>query len=348
MLRRLRPHRRRIADSRALPSLRTTLRMPAFRPAQTIARSAVALLLSLATPTSHAQQAATPDPLARMDSAIRRLDFQGSFVYLRGGKIEAMRIFHAGGKPERERLVGLNGTRTEIAREGGVVTCVSGNAPSKLFDTPGARLLPLLPDRRGGALAKDYSVSIGEEDRVAGYRARRIDIVPRDAYRYGYRLWLEDQSGLPLRSSIVDASNRILEEFMFITLDIGTRPRDSDLAPSTSAGVVDTAVEERIQPRWRVDDLPAGFALERTQRPLQGDDSSEHQIFTDGLASISIYVEPYGGAGVADRGVARGMVNIFTHEGGGWRIAAIGDVPRATLERMVGSMRPLSGALKQD
>jgi sigma-E factor negative regulatory protein RseB len=314
--------------------------MPAARSARIVARSFFALALAVALP-SHADQSATADPLARMYLAIRQLDFQGSFVYLRGGKAEAMRILNSGGSPERERLVGLNGARTEIAREGGVVTCVSGDAPSKLFDTPGARLLPLLPDLRGRSLATYYTVSTGDEERVAGYRARRIDIVPRDGYRYGYRLWLEDESGLPLRSSIVDASRRTLEEYMFVTLDIGTRPRDSDLMPSSNAGVADTVGETRVQPRWQVSDPPPGFVLTRTQRPAQGDENSEHQVYTDGLASISVYVEPHTGANVADRGLARGMLNIFTHDGGGWRVAAIGDVPRATLERMVGSMRPL-------
>jgi sigma-E factor negative regulatory protein RseB len=81
-----------------------------------------------------------------------------------------------------------------------------------------------------------------------------------------------------------------------------------------------------------------------THRPAQGDENSEHQLYTDGLANVSVYVEPYAGANVADRGLARGMLNIFTHEGGGWRITAIGDVPRSTLERMVGSMRRLAPA----
>ena len=296
-----------------------------------------------------ADDATKTDPLGRMYAAIRQLDFQGSFVYLRGGKVESLRIFHAGGTPERERLVGLTGARTEIAREGGVVTCLGDNAPSKLFDAPGARLLPLIPDLRASSLAALYSVSLGAEERVAGYMARRVDVVPRDGYRYGYRLWLEDESGLPLRSSIVDASRRTLEEYMFVTLDIGTRPRDRDLAPSASAAVVDAVDEKRIQPQWQVDDLPPGFVLTRAQKPAQGDDKSEQQLYTDGLANVSVYVEPHAGADGADRGLARGMLNIFTHEGGGWRVAAIGDVPRVTLERMVRSMRRIGGrALKPD
>lgn len=302
------------------------------------------LVLALTSAASLAQQPADADPLARMYLAIRKLDFQGSFVYLRGGKVEAMRIFHAGGSPERERLVGLNGARTEIAREGGIVTCVSGDAPSKLFDTPGVRLLPLLPDLRGGSAAQYYTVSSGDEERVAGYRARRVDIIPRDGYRYGYSLWIEEESGLPLRSSVLDASRRTLEEYMFVTLDIGTRPRDSDLAPSIAASIAEAVGETRVQPRWQVSDPPPGFVLTGTRRAAQGDENSEHHLYTDGLASVSVYVEPQAGTNAADRGFARGMLNIVTHEGGGWRIAAIGDVPRATLERMVGSMRRLGAA----
>jgi sigma-E factor negative regulatory protein RseB len=98
----------------------------------------------------------------------------------------------------------------------------------------------------------------------------------------------------------------------------------------------------RIPPQWQVTDLPPGFALTRTQKPKRSDDRTEHQIYSDGLASVSVYVEPHAGAVGADRGFARGMLNVFTHESDGWRVAAIGDVPRATLERMVRSTRPVS------
>jgi len=320
---------RRTAPSRAVGAAAATLAI-------------LALAFAAGARPALASDAASGDPLARMYLAVHQLDFQGSFVYLRGGKTEAYRIFHASGSPERERLVGLTGPRTEVAREAGVVTCLGENTPSRLFDTPGARLLPLLPDLRAGSLAALYRVSVGAEERVAGYRARRVDVVPIDSYRYGYRLWLEEESGLPLRSSIVDASRRTLEEYMFVTLDIGTRPRDSDLAPSANAAVVEAADATRIQPRWQVADLPPGFVLTRTQKPAQGDDKSEQQLYTDGLASVSVYIEPYAGAAAADRGLARGMLNILTHESGGWRMAAIGDVPRATLERMVRSTRPVA------
>jgi sigma-E factor negative regulatory protein RseB len=301
---------------------------------------ALAFAVLVATPLCVRAQALV-DPLARMYSSIRELDFQGSFVYARNAQVEALRIFHAGGMLERERLIGLNGARTEISRENGTVTCSLGSAPSMLFHDPAARLLPLLPDLRGGVSSRLYTVVVGGDDRVAGYKAQRIDVVPSDAYRYGYRIWLEDQSGFPLRSAVVDASQRTLEEFMFVSLDIGTRPRESDLAPGAGTSIVaepDEAPESVA--RWKVADLPPGFVLLRSQRAAQGGDATEHQVYTDGVASVSVYIEPRTQANAVDRGFNRGMLNIYTHESAQWRIAALGDVPRATLERMVRSVQP--------
>jgi sigma-E factor negative regulatory protein RseB len=278
-----------------------------------------------------------------MYGAIRQLDYQGSFVYARGAQIDALRIFHAGGAIERERLVGLSGSPTEVVRDGSTVTCLQGTAPTMLFRDAGAQLLPLLPDPHGVASARFYAVTAAGSDRVAGYRAHRIDVVPRDGYRYGYRLWLEDDSGLPLRAAVVDANHRALEEYMFVTLDIGAKPRESDLAGGAGATVAAPAEEPATgAPRWRVADPPPGFALARTHAPADG---VEHQLYSDGIASVSIYVEPGAGpARAGDQRLSRGMLGIYSHEAGNVRFTAIGDVPRITLERMVRSLQPVAPA----
>jgi sigma-E factor negative regulatory protein RseB len=92
---------------------------------------------------------------------------------------------------------------------------------------------------------------------------------------------------------------------------------------------------------WRVADLPPGFTLARTQRSAQDDDAAEHQVYADGLASVSLYIEPRAKPGAADLALGRGMLNIYTHEGSDYRVAALGDVPRATLERMARSIQPI-------
>lgn len=305
-------------------------------------RTVFVLALGLAACVARAEQPTPPQALVRMYDAIRRLDYEGSFVYTRGAQVDALRIFHAGGAVERERLVGLNGARSEVVRDGSNVTCVQGAAPTMMFHDPGAHLLPLLPDVLAAVTGRYYALTAAGTDRVAGYQVHRIDVVPRDGYRYGYRLWLEDDSGFPLRSAVVDANHRALEEYMFVTLDLGARPGDHDLAAGTGTMIAAPADEPALgTPHWRVTDPPPGFVLRRTHAPPGG---AEHQLYTDGVANVSIYIEPGAGGARADQRLNRGMLGIYSHEAGGLRFTAIGDVPRITLERMVRSLQPVAPA----
>ena len=213
------------------------------------------MLLSEAAP---ARAAAEQALLAQMSVALREVDYQGSFIYQHAGRIDALRIFHAGGGKERERLVSMSGARSEIVRDGTTVTCLQDGRPTVLLpDRAGAHLLPLVPDTRGLSFPKFYALQAGGYDRVAGYRARIIEIVPRDAFRYGYRIWLDDATHLPLRSAVVDGNGHGLEQFMFVALDIGAPPKESDLVPDHGSGVVAPPLEVRLgRPRWRVADPP--------------------------------------------------------------------------------------------
>ena len=52
--------------------------------------------------------------LAQMSAAVRETNYQGSFIYERNCCIDALRIFHAGGRDGRERLVSMSGVHSEI------------------------------------------------------------------------------------------------------------------------------------------------------------------------------------------------------------------------------------------
>ena len=282
-----------------------------------------------------------------MSVAARDISYQGSFIYEHNGRIDSLRIFHAGGNDERERLLSMSGARSEVVRDKTTITCLQSGMPTLLLPNHGAaHLLPLVPDVSSSSFAKLYFVEAGAEDRVAGYRARIVKIAPRDAYRYGYRLWLEDTTGLPLRSVVVDAAQRELEQFMFVALDIGAKPKESDLVPSGEIGSVTTPAEVVLTgtPRWTVADAPAGFVLLRTQRAAQGANAAEHLMYSDGVASVSIYVEPRDAKVPAtqDRASARGVLSMYTHDMGAWKITGLGDVPRATVERMARSVQAVA------
>jgi sigma-E factor negative regulatory protein RseB len=303
----------------------------------------VALLLPLQV--LRAEDGDAQNLLLRMSTAIRSLNYQGTFVYERDGQIDALRLFHeGGGEGERERLVSMNGPRSEVLRDGNSVTCHQAGAASVVFPSQsGARLLPLVPDTHGPKFATFYALRVVGDERVAGYDARVVDVLPRDSYRYGYRLWLDRGTSMLLRSAVVDGASRALEQFMFVALDIGAKPMESDLAFSTGLGPLSAPDEIGLDapPRWRATDLPPGFGFLRGQRPALGPTQAEHHTYTDGVANVSVYVEPRDPTlpALPDRVSSRGVLSIYSRSSGAWTITALGDVPRATVQRIAQSMQ---------
>jgi sigma-E factor negative regulatory protein RseB len=204
--------------------------------------------------------------------------------------------------------------------------------------------MPLTPNVR--ELGAQYSVALAGTDRVAGYDSSIVDIVPRDGFRYGYRLWLQRDNQLLLRSAVLDTARRPLEQFMFVALDVGTKPSDTDLLPAGNiADAVSPSDDEQVnaKPIWLVE-TPAGFRLVRTQRP-NGDKSQTQQlVYTDGLASVSIYVEPHADAtqAAAESTIVRGVLSIHSRDAGGVRVTALGNVPPATVQTMARSVRAIA------
>ena len=308
------------------------------------------LCLLLAAPWSAAQGPATASAdglLQQMTHALRTLDYQGSLVYEHDGRIDSLRLFHAGGEHERERLVSLSGPTTEIVRDGGKVVCNLADGSSAHFTQSSTRgLLPLVPTASRRALSSHYAISLAGTDRVAGHSADIVDVAARDGYRYGYRLWLDRQTRLLLRSVVLDGKKRPLEQVMFVALEIGVPPDETDLrlarapAPATRAAPVET--ESPSSTRWQVVDLPEGFRLVSTRQATINTDGAEHHVYSDGLAGVSVYIEPLTPqSGDSSALSMRGTLNIYTQAQGSWRVTAMGNVPALTVQQMAQSVTPL-------
>lgn len=303
---------------------------------------ALAALALLAAP-ARADDAAAHELLSRMSQSLRSVDYEGAFIYQHEGRTDALRIFHSGGNPERERLISLNGARGEVVRDGTAIVCVqAGSVPTLFASRAESQLLPLVPNVRD--LGDQYAVATAGDDRVAGYDAHIVEISPRDPYRYGYRLWLQKDNQLLLRSAVVDATRRPLEEFMFVALDVGTRPSETDLAPSGDVANAAAPADEMplaTRPAWDIANVPPGFHLVRAQQTTGSAPESEHLVYSDGLASVSVYIEPHAlSAPVAvESSMKRGALSVHSVDAAGVHVTALGDVPPATVQAMARSVR---------
>ncbi len=277
---------------------------------------------------------AADDPQAwldRMQAALVLRAFSGTFVYLRDGQLDALRIEHvpdaAGGS--RERLWSLSGDSQEVLREPGGVALSAARGRSVW---PLRQSWPGVPASRRAAPAL-YDLRFAGEDRIADRPALVVDIRPRDSARYGYRLWLDRASALLLKSLTMGPDGRPVEQIMFTEFSVG------ELEDAVPAPPVPTPPPAPSQ-SWSVLGLPDGFSLAGSE-----EGASTHLLFSDGIAHVSVYVEPL----AADRPtlsglLSRGALQVFGRVAHGRQIVAVGDAPATTIERFAQGVVPLGSA----
>lgn len=291
--------------------------------------------------------------LQRMNSAIQSLNYHGTVVYLHDGRMESLRLIHSNdGQREYERVVHLTGVAREVVRENDTVRCFFPDSQLVLTGQRQhanrliAKIEPLRADFEQHYLMK---VDDGLE-RVAGRDARVLRIQPKDGFRYGYRLWIDEQTGLLLRSELLGVHGNVLEQFMFAQLDIVDQIPAKMLVPSSVAMQKSSWRDERkpvattapIDNRWQITTMPAGFYLMghyNKQLPHR-DQRAEHLVVGDGLASVSVYIEAYKDKEQTVEGASKmGAVNMFGSLVGNHQLTVVGEVPAATIRMIADSVR---------
>lgn len=298
--------------------------------------------------------AVEPDPNVLLDGmvrAFRELNYDMSFVYIRDGKIEPMRLVHAleNGR-ERERLVHLNGLPREVIREDDTITAyLAGTQPVMLDKADGnvvwtRALLSNLQQMR-----QHYQLLDGGPTRIAGRDARELVIRSNDSERYGYRLWVDTESGLLLRSDLLARDGRVLEQWQVVSLQLKASIPEADLrvgfAVSAPAGVrvlsAKASADAATAKHWQVGWLPDGFTLRSQQLQQRGSDQPpvQHLLFSDGVASISVYVgTPPQGINSLERTWRKGAMTIVETANRERRVTVVGDIPSQTARRIAGSV----------
>jgi sigma-E factor negative regulatory protein RseB len=244
----------------------------------------------------------------------------------------------------------LNGSAREIIRDHDNVKCILPDSRSVLVDKrplPAARFPSSIPNAANTEKLEGHYrfVDLGR-GRIAGYECHVIGVRPRDGFRYGYRLWLDEKTAMLLRSDLVSERGQTVEQVMFTSLTMPKEIPAADLKPSVSGqGFVWHVQGEKAKPsagenklRWEVSRLPPGYhlSLEQVQHLAGAAHPVTHLIYTDGLASVSVFAEPLTPGKPVLRGSARmGAVNAFGRVLGKHHVTVVGEVPAATV-RMIG------------
>jgi sigma-E factor negative regulatory protein RseB len=190
------------------------------------------------------------------------------------------------------------------------------------------------------------------EDRIAGLAARVIAIKPLDAWRYGYRIWLDQRHGIVLRSALLDDKGYPIEQLMFTDVQIKPRIDQSvfaspvprrEASPETSHQDTHPPAGEPVtRSAWRIVRLPKGFikVLHNRFTKSPGHHPTEHLVFADGLATISVFLEQLDGAPPLLQGGSQfGSMSAFGIVVEGHQVLVVGEVPAATVQNIATSIQ---------
>lgn len=285
--------------------------------------------------------------LERMQQSMRTLSYSGTFVYLHGNQLESLKITRSlKDGQELERLVSLNGSAREVHRDQRTVTCVMPEARTISIDrrAPGIGPWPKLeldPRRLRG----HYLLHLLGEFRVAGRVARVVGVIPKDKFRYGYRFYLDAESGLPLKTDLMSEEAEPVEQIMFTSLELASvdvLPHDDPAQRGGYRKSLRNPPQIRAPDRpgdWEFQGLPAGFGLQLQDHWTdQAGNRVEHFLLSDGLASVSVYVEKGTGEGLYG-GAHVGAVNAWGGTVADHQVTAVGEVPAGTVHKAVDSLR---------
>jgi sigma-E factor negative regulatory protein RseB len=284
--------------------------------------------------------------LQRATEAARNASYAGTFVHSNGERTSTIRVTHVSvNGDEHERIEALDGPPYEIVRRNEEMFCYFPDAKTVRLDRRvNARFFPSIFRAPADVIVRSYDVKLGNVEHVLGYDCRWIQLAPHDASRFSERLCSEVGSGLVVRAKTLSLQGQVIEQYTFTDLKLG---------PQVARGDVKSIFEARVkqwitdsQPReeakgvdtgWTVTGLPSGFEkVTELRRTLPGRPHPVSQlIYSDGLASLSVFVEPNGAPTRTGEATSEdGTTTFFVRPMGDQLVTVLGEVPLPTAQQV--------------
>jgi sigma-E factor negative regulatory protein RseB len=287
------------------------------------------------------------DWLLRMHEASRQRAYVGTFVVSVGSAISSARIWHVcNGEQQMERVEALTGApRSTFRHNDQVVTFLPESRVVVAEKRESLGLFPNFLQSNDSSIAQFYSAQATGRERVAGFETDMLQLRPADRLRYGYRVWTEKKTGLVVKLQTLDGDGHVLEQAAFseLQLDVPVSMAKLTQMMSNTEGyqvekpemIKTTASAEG----WVLKDAVPGFKPMSCYRRLVGavgadarHENTLQWIFSDGLASVSLFIELYSPRHHDQPGsLAMGATHTLTRRIGDWWLTAVGEVPPQTL-----------------
>jgi len=318
----------------------------------------VGLFIPLSLALAAQDQEKIQNWLEKMHTAVHGLNYEGIFVYGQHNQLSSMKIIHSvDDNRERERLILMDGSGREVIRDNNKVTCYLPDRNSVVVEKsrPRSNFPPRFPiDLK--ILQQNYNLSLDGQGKVAGYSAQKITILPKDNLRYGYHLWVEEKTGLLLKTHLVVEDGIPVEQFMFTQLRFHEQVPEALLQPGIDGSQFNwyektppqkQPSSDKKQANWQVQPLPTGFQPDMNRMTTLPENLMpvEHLIFSDGLATVSVFIEEMMDSENNLRGGSHtGAVHAFGRALDNYYVTVVGEVPFLTVKMFAESLTPVAPA----
>lgn len=285
--------------------------------------------------------------LARVQAAAQRLNYSGNFVYQQGNQLQSSRLTHAwDASGEHEKLEILDGQALEYIRHNDELKCYMPEAKVVVTEKrPAGERFPGLLMAPGADIDSHYKMSRVGTERVAGRNCRVTMLEPRDGLRYGYRLWTDHATGLLLKAQTLNEKGEVIEQVGFTEIGIGEPIERARFRPKVKS--LEGWRQERLE-TWPADlrlsawsarsPLPGFRKIREVRRAFADKREAGQIVYSDGLATISVFVESGSLPGASEGEVNRGPVNVVTRKSSEHWLTVVGEVPMSAVRQLANSL----------
>jgi len=301
-----------------------------------------------------ATRRAAAELLNRIHEAAQQQNYEGTFVYQRGAMVQSSRITHAAarGDGEYESLESLDGKPRKMLRhDDDMFTFVPERHLCVVEKRQNKDSFPALLATSGDQVLSVYDPKMLGTDRVAGVDSQVIELDPKDSYRFAYKLWADAKTGLLLRAQTLDPDGQVLEQLSFSQVRIGGPVDKAAIANGIRNTAGWTIVRPPVQPvdmeaqGWQLTPNIPGFRkIRELRRPMASREEGQppipvdQAVFSDGLAAISIFVEPVEKNSRKEGAGNTGATHVLVKRRGDFWITLLGEVPQATLQQFASTI----------
>jgi sigma-E factor negative regulatory protein RseB len=301
-----------------------------------------------------ATRRAAAEMLNRIHEAAQQQNYEGTFVYQRGATVQSSRITHAAtrGDGEYESLESLDGKPRKMLRhDDDMYTFVPERHLCVVEKRQNKDSFPALLATSGEQVLSVYEPKLLGSDRVAGLDAQVLELDPKDSYRFAYKLWADSKTGLLQRAQTLDPDGQVLEQLSFSQVRIGGGVDKAPIANGIRNTAGWTIVRPPVQPvdmeaqGWQLTPNIPGFRkIRELRRPMASREEGQppipvdQAVFSDGLAAISVFVEPVEKNSRKEGAGSNGATHVLVKRRGDFWITLLGEVPQATLQQFASTI----------